>query len=323
MTYLALHDRKATTIKRHVLRLRYLERSLNVFDKFCIDILFTSLKLAGKSNNYANTMVSTIRLYAAFIGADLALQKHPFFKVKKSDKAVFSEEEVDAFLSVPFQKGWHKERYEMWNIFWELCVTTGARMGEIASLTIDRVDFGLGILHLTGKTGERQVTIPEMVTPKLKDYIANLSTLYLFPAGGQATTRQTIGDTDWGEDFHKRVSLLGIKRTHLTPYSIRHTFGTQLGSEDVNLFTIKEAMGHSNIKTTEQYMHCSLKTLRKAQTKLPYVAKNLDPLKRLQQRKEVIKHWMEEDSNGLKYEYIEDGDSFRFECSVFSDKKNG
>ena len=41
---------------------------------------------------------------------------------------------------------------------------------------------------------------------------------------------------------------------HLTPHSMRRTFATKLSKEGANLLTIKNAMGHSNIKTTLNYI---------------------------------------------------------------------
>ncbi len=38
-------------------------------------------------------------------------------------------------------------------------------------------------------------------------------------------------------------------------HSLRHTFGTRLGEEGVDLFTLSKIMGHSTTKMTERYVH--------------------------------------------------------------------
>lgn len=59
------------------------------------------------------------------------------------------------------------------------------------------------------------------------------------------------------------ASLAGIKKS-LSFHCARHTFGMYLANKGVNLVTIKELMGHSDIKTTQIYSRASEET--KAQT---------------------------------------------------------
>lgn len=44
---------------------------------------------------------------------------------------------------------------------------------------------------------------------------------------------------------------------------LRHTFARMAIEAEVNLFTIKEVLGHSNISTTQRYLSISLKTLKR------------------------------------------------------------
>jgi len=49
-------------------------------------------------------------------------------------------------------------------------------------------------------------------------------------------------------------SLIGLDfRIH----DLRHTFGTTLAAEGVDVVTIKDLMGHANIKTTMRYLHAA------------------------------------------------------------------
>jgi integrase/recombinase XerD len=61
-------------------------------------------------------------------------------------------------------------------------------------------------------------------------------------------TEQTLED-----DFAKAV--LDAKIKHRTPYSMRHTFGVRLATNNVRIKGIKDLMGHADIKTTERYMN--------------------------------------------------------------------
>jgi len=47
-------------------------------------------------------------------------------------------------------------------------------------------------------------------------------------------------------------------------HTLRHTFATQLASNNVPIITIKELMGHSDIKTTMRYAHLVPSSLQEA-----------------------------------------------------------
>ncbi len=67
----------------------------------------------------------------------------------------------------------------------------------------------------------------------------------------------------------KAAEKAGIsKRVH--PHMLRHTYGSHLTMAGVDLPTIKELMGHSNISTTMIYAHLQPEHLKKAVIKLPF-----------------------------------------------------
>jgi len=47
-------------------------------------------------------------------------------------------------------------------------------------------------------------------------------------------------------------------------YTLRHTFASRLAEKGVALLTIKELMGHSDVRTTMRYAHLGQHTLRDA-----------------------------------------------------------
>ena len=48
----------------------------------------------------------------------------------------------------------------------------------------------------------------------------------------------------------------------ITPHTIRHSFAVQLVSEGVDLKTVQEVMGHSDIATTQVYVEMSRSGLK-------------------------------------------------------------
>lgn len=306
------------TIKRHLIYIGYILKNCPDFTFEQIEAYFASLKEKGNKNTYINHMIPTIRLYADFKKLEGYREHFKYRKEEKFEKSVMSQEEVSAFLSLACPKNWAKKEFFKATIFFSICFFTGMRPGECSHLTIDDIDFGLDVIHIRkGKTQESigEVPISPNLRPLLEDYVKNLDTSKLFPSargGGEGF----VDTTWWNNQFHKRCKLLGIKRTNLSAYSSRHTYGSMLAWEDVNLYTIKELMRHTDIKTTERYMHRNLKSMKEAQKKLPLVREHTEPIQILQAMSSLVKGFHIEKDERFRYQLIEDESSIRFECAI-------
>ena len=62
----------------------------------------------------------------------------------------------------------------------------------------------------------------------------------------------------------------GIGISDMTVHALRHTFISHLVMNGVDLVSVKELAGHSDIKTTMRYAHLAPGHLRKSIDKLPY-----------------------------------------------------
>jgi integrase len=174
----------------------------------------------------------------------------------------------------------YTNHYAFWTLFYSVLAFTGMRPGELAGMTVDRVDFGQKVFLLRSEDVKtktsRLVPIPERVSKQLYEYVQTLKGEYLFPSQrtkNRKTGKPTIDDVDWGYNFHTRINRLGIKRAGLTPYSLRHSIITRLLDEDVNLFRVQRLVGHSQIATTAHYYHHSTKALQQTVQKDPLARK--------------------------------------------------
>src|SRR5690606_11138521 len=58
-----------------------------------------------------------------------------------------------------------------------------------------------------------------------------------------------------------------LQEKNLSSHKLRHTFGTRLVREGVDLVTIQELMGHSSLSTTQIYTHVNNKQKQEAMRK--------------------------------------------------------
>jgi len=271
------------TVDLHLSLLRRISRDSKSLSPDDISTFLLSLFEQGRKGTYLNDFVDTLHIYGRFLKTNL-YETLKYFPEEDYEKATMSDEEIEKFLALPctvltrrdtrtpaaplITYAIGKERYLKMQMFWKCLAYSGARPGEIAALKITDVDFGRQVFCVDGKTGKRLVPIAQHLIPELTAYIERLDTEYLFPStSGRNNYRHhtpTISDVDWGYDFHSRLKKLGIKRTNLTPYSLRHSFITRMLDEDVNLYSVQNVVGHKQgSPVTSQYYHLSTKRLIK------------------------------------------------------------
>jgi integrase len=203
-----------------------------------------------------------VAVWGHFLGEDWKIKQ---FKDKAAIKSTLSDEEIERIITM---KPWYcrqsKEDFSRWSLFYKIMAYTGMRPGEVAHLTVDRVDFGRSVFCLEDtKTNEpRLVPISPALLPDLQSYIPTLTTSYLFARLRKGKVGDcVVGNEDWCYNFHVRLHRLGIKRPHLSVYSLRHSFITRLLEEDVNIFKVQKIVGHRRTDTTAVYTHLTTKDI--------------------------------------------------------------
>lgn len=145
----------------------------------------------------------------------------------------------------------------------------GLRIGEALGIKLKDIDFDKQLLHVHGK-GRRERTLP--LVSDLPEILENwllvrqrlsganrLSALFISKKGHVLSARTAQ------ENFQKIVAKagpFGIKK--LTPHSLRHAFASHAIEGDADLIVLKAVMGHASTKSTELYLHPSMRILRKA-----------------------------------------------------------
>ncbi|MDP8212106.1 MAG: tyrosine-type recombinase/integrase [Candidatus Zapsychrus exili] len=164
---------------------------------------------------------------------------------------VLTEEEYTKFISIC--KNEFKEFYPMFYTF----IHTGLRKSELLSLEWSDIDFERGLIYIrnkenfrpkginkkTGKAKERIIPMHDNLKRVLTNLPKNNSVLF-GPYSKQMPRRVLIR-------IAKRANITGLTRLH----ELRHSYATFLLKKGVDIYKIKELLGHSDIRDTMKYAH--------------------------------------------------------------------
>lgn len=131
---------------------------------------------------------------------------------------------------------------------------TGFRAGELLSLTWEEVDFDRRLVTVESaytKNGERRsIPMNEVLHATLEEV-----RIKQHKAGPVFLSRSGTPYRSFRTAFERAVKRAGITDFHF--HDLRHTFASRLVMRGVDLPTVKELMGHKDIKMTLRYTHLS------------------------------------------------------------------
>lgn len=136
-----------------------------------------------------------------------------------------------------------------------LMLDSGLRRGEIPRINIDDISFPTRSMIVRGK-GSKQRLIPmgEKTCSQLLDYrlrfrsAAGGSEPFFLDQNGNRCSDNLVKLV-----FQRLKEETGIERLH--PHLLRHTFATYYLADGGDLETLRLILGHSNIHTTQMYLH--------------------------------------------------------------------
>jgi len=209
--------------------------------------LIVEKKLAPRTVNQHG---AAIRFFFA-VGLNRAMNylQIPLMKIPKTLPDVLTREEVSVLIGV-CENAKHKALLL-------LAYGSGLRTGEIEALRVRDIDSKeMRIFVKGGKNKRDRYTVLSQTTlAALRDYWRlyhpNSPDGWLFP-----------GFRNVGHLTRAAISLAFIncvEKTHITkevtPHSLRHAFATHLLEDGLDLFQIKELLGHYRMSSTMVYLH--------------------------------------------------------------------
>ena len=185
-------------------------------------------------------------------------------KLEEDEPNPFSEEEVNK-LWAAYNNG------DRWIGYILLMIYTGMMPSELLACKRSMVDLDACEIHGAGKkTKERKksaIVFPDFMVPVVADLLTYDSD------NGRAKKDNFIqvNKDNFYIVFYEALERVGIDnpvmpdgRRRLTPYSARHTYGTEAVKLGVHPAVIQKMLRHSNQKTQERYTHLGSSEAHKA-----------------------------------------------------------
>ena len=191
-------------------------------------------------------MVYGLRYYYRLLGMNKKAIALPSLKGNTKLPVILNRAELKELFSVPILL---KQR-----IVLTLIYSAGLRGQEVINLKISDVDFERKTIHIrqTKYKKDRILPLSPTMAIGLNKYLkAENPHIWLFN-GKQAHIQYSTRGLSW-------VMRENLKKTSITKevnlHSLRHSYATHLLEEGVNIVSLKELLGHSNITTTMIYLH--------------------------------------------------------------------
>lgn len=264
--------------------------------------LFYLVSIKGNKKATINRKITTLRNFFNYLVSSKKfpeIKTSPMFNIKnqKEDKKLpiyLTVEECEKFLyGIKFFSRYAVRDYAIFQTF----LSTGARLSELTSLTLEQLDLKTGVIRLYGKGNkEREVILTSEALRALNKYLNNGFQYKVTKSGKRVEDIGKRGrvpsiDTNvvflskYGKPFTPKgiymlfISLakrIGVYKKGLSPHKLRHTYCTFMYKKGLDLIDIQKLAGHSSLKSTEVYTHVSNEVLKKAKEVHPLNRNSLD-----------------------------------------------
>ena len=208
-------------------------------------------KLAGSeaspSRSSFKHTVYGLRFYFKLIGLRNRSIELPSIRATYKLPTVLSKEECRQLFKTPHLL---KHRLALCFIY-----SAGLRVSEFSNMKIGDVDFFRMMIHVRSGKGQkdRYVPLSKLLVRGLKEYLsAERPEKYLFEGMQQGSPYSTRG-MQWV--MRQTVTKAGIVKENVCVHTLRHSYATHLLEDGMDIVTIKNLLGHSNILTTMVYLH--------------------------------------------------------------------
>ncbi|MGY6648304.1 tyrosine-type recombinase/integrase [Wenyingzhuangia sp. IMCC45574] len=170
------------------------------------------------------------------------------------------------------------------NLKHRLCITllysSGLRIGELLSLQLKDIDFDRKLIRIEMAKGrkDRYVPLANSILPMLHNYITTYSPKKYLIENHYEHKQYKSSSV---RHFLKKSCIAANIQKHVTPHTLRHSYGTHLLESGTDIRYIQQFLGHSNPKTTMIYTHVQSEALQKIKNPLDLIVAQLNNQKKI------------------------------------------
>lgn len=188
-------------------------------------------------------------------------------KLGKSIPKAMDEDSLEKLYTALMTYNSYNKFYNMRNyVMIEVMVYTGMRRKEVANLRIENCKKDHIIIREGKWQKDRMIPLPKKTQDTINWWLEIRKdlpgeTVFCTSDGGELQSR-AISDV-----FNRISRTLGM---NVHPHLLRHSYASLCVKKGVNIYSIQQAMGHADIKTTSIYFHMGMKDQVNEMQKLNY-----------------------------------------------------
>lgn len=273
--YYLKHIKRASdnTIQSYERDLRYFEHYLSEQGKTEIECLtdqqikvyLEHMKDEEKSTSTISRTLASIRAFCQYLVKEQLLSENParliaLPKIEKKAPRILTQEQIGCLLDQPNKKDTKgiRDRAMM-----ELLYATGIRVSELISLRTTDVNLQQGYIICRDAQKERTIPIGKSAISALNMYLGEVRHILIRSANDKTLFVNCNGYPMTRQGFWKILKTYANSahiQGEITPHMLRHSFAAHLVQNGANLKSVQQMLGHSDISTTQVYMHLNKET---------------------------------------------------------------
>ncbi|MBX9996496.1 MULTISPECIES: tyrosine-type recombinase/integrase [Priestia] len=232
-------------------------RHLDQVTRNNVQTYMINLESNNKSASTIEKAFVTISVFARFLEKPEIVQNIERKRKEKNNEVVpqsLEVSELDRLLSEVKQQGSLRDIAIVYTL-----LHTGIRVSEICALNhkdvkINKSD-GFLIIRNAKESKKRLVPLSTEARNSLKKYIDSLD-----------SNHEALFVSNFDRRMSARTVQYMLKKYNVNPHKLRHTFCHELVKKGIDIATVAELAGHSDVNVTKRYLKSSTRDLENAIT---------------------------------------------------------
>ena len=246
--YLIENEKSEATIQKYIRDIRFFAQYSRgeSLDKTIL-LNYKASLVKSHAVRSANSMLAALNAFLRFAGWHELCVKQ--FKIQK--EAYCSEDkELTKSEYSKLVRAAEQNKNERLSLVVQTICSTGIRVSELQSITVEAVRRGEAVVSCKGKT--RKIFIVKALQKKLLQYALKQSIVsgaIFVTKNGKPLNRSNI----WRQ-MKSLCEDAGVSPNKVFPHNLRHLFARTFYSIEKDIAKLADILGHSNINTTRIYI---------------------------------------------------------------------